>query len=296
MVKIAVIHEAPQPTLSSRQLILALINEGVDAYYLRISKIHGFVTNSGFELRYGSNVKLELDGAFVRNLGFILSTEQLLKRVSILRQMELNNVTLVNPVEGMLLARDKYMSVLTLKKHGLPVPDTAVVEDVFTATQLVKEWGEVVIKPLVGSMGFGSIKTSDPDIAFRVAKTLLNLGQPIYIQKYVEKPGRDIRVFVVGDDVLGGMYRISPAHSWKTNVAQGAKVKALKVNEELRELAIKATKALGLHYSGVDIGEGKGGYVIFEVNASPLWAGFMRATGINPAPHLVKHILSLVKR
>lgn len=293
MVKIAVIHEAPQPTLSARQLILALINEGVEAYYLRISKIHGFITSSGFELKYGSHI-IDIDGAFVRNLGFIISTEQLLKRVNILKQMELSNIILINPVDGLLIARDKYMSALILKKSGLPVPETAIVEDVFTAIDLVRKWGEVVIKPLVGSMGYGSIKTKDPDIAFRVAKTLLNLGQPIYIQKYISKPGRDIRIFVVGDEVLGGMYRIS--HSWKTNVAQGAKVKAIKLTDELKELAIKATKALGLQYSGIDIGESKNGYVIFEVNASPLWAGFMKATGINPAQYLAKHILSLTKR
>ncbi|MCD6428536.1 MAG: RimK family alpha-L-glutamate ligase, partial [Desulfurococcales archaeon] len=183
-----------------------------------------------------------------------------------------------------------------LKEAGLPVPDTAVVEDVFEVSEITKRWGTVVLKPLMGSMGYGSIKVNDPDVAFMIAKTWITHGQPVYIQKYERKGNRDIRIFVVGDEALGAIYRYAPPNTWKTNVAQGARVERAPLDEELRELAIKASKTLGLLYSGIDIGETERGYVIYEVNSSPHWTGFMNATGINPAEKIASLVLNLVKR
>ena len=114
----------------------------------------------------------------------------------------------MNKPDAMLLARDKFASLMRMKNAGIPVPNTALVEDPFEVMRLVEKWGEVVIKPVVGSLGLGSVKVSDPDIAFRVAKAILSVNQPVYVQKYVRKPDRDIRVIVIGNRVLGSIYRI----------------------------------------------------------------------------------------
>lgn len=270
-------------------------NRGHTAYYLRISGLYAFVSSKDIKIKYGEK-DLQLDGGIARSIGFIASTEQLLRRFDVLRQMRDNGVRLINDPDAILVARDKYQSIMELKKTGVPVPETAVVEDPFDAMKLVSNWGEAVIKPLIGSMGLGAVKVSDPDIAFRIAKTILATNQPVYIQKYVKKPNRDIRIFVVGEQIIGGMYRISNS-SWKTNIAQGALAQVLVPNQELQEIAIKATKALKLEYAGVDIAEDEeGGYKIFEVNASPLWKGLMEATGINPAKYIVDHLIKLVRR
>ncbi|MCD6323761.1 MAG: 30S ribosomal protein S6--L-glutamate ligase, partial [Desulfurococcales archaeon] len=99
-----------------------------------------------------------------------------------------------------------------------------------------------------------------------------------------------------GDEVLGGMYRYAPKNEWKTNVAQGASVQQAELTPELEELALRATEVLKLHYSGVDIGEVEGGYVIYEVNAMPNWQGFHAATGISPASKIADLVISLAKR
>ena len=97
-----------------------------------------------------------------------------------------------------------------------------------------RKFREVVYKPIVGSLGFGTMKLSNVDMAFNAYKRLERLGQPMYLQEYLEKPGRDVRAFVIGDEVLACIYRIARAGEWKTNVAQGGKAESVKLPEELR--------------------------------------------------------------
>jgi len=295
--KVAVVHEAPIPTWSSRQLILAFEELGVEAIYLRASKIVAGIFNNKLEIMYSPSMnELTFNAIVLRNLGYITLLDQLLRRLDVFRQIESMGIPVINPADKMMLARDKYASLMLLKRAGMPVPETIVTEDIHVAMKVAEKWRDVVIKPIIGSMGLGSIRTSDPDVVYRIARTLLSLGQPLYIQKYVEKPNRDIRLFVVSNEVIAAAYRIQPTGYWKTNVAQGAKVKALKPDKELEELAIKSTEVLGLHYSGVDIAESNEGYIVLEVNASPNWKGLMKATGINPAKYIAKHIIELIRK
>ncbi|AWR98865.1 ATP-grasp domain-containing protein [Metallosphaera hakonensis] len=296
MTKIAVIHKSQKVTEASKQILLEIKSRGHTAYYIRVSKINSSIgTERGITY---SGRKLEIDGAFLRNLGFLTTIEQMIRRVDMLGEVEESGVVTMNRVRSMLLARDKYASISKLNKAGIPVPKTALVEDPFEVMRLTEEWGEVVIKPLVGSLGLGSVKVSDPDIAFRVAKSILSVNQPVYVQKYIKKPNRDIRAFVVGNRLLGSIYRISQ-ENWKTNVAQGALVQAISPADlrEIEELSVKATETLRLDYSGVDIVEDlEGGYKVLEVNGAPLWKGFQTATSLNPAKYIVDLILDKVRK
>lgn len=293
---VGVVHEAPRPTKSSRELLEAFRELGVNAKYYRISKLSGLFGENGLRIRYGKRI-IELDAVVVRSLGAITTTEQLLKRIGLLREMELKGIVVVNSSEAFLKARDKYTSLLLLSKHGIPVPDTIVTEDVQVVVEVVKEWGTVVIKPMIGSLGFGSVKVNDPDIAFRVARTLLSLGHPVYVQRYIEKPGRDIRIFTVGHDILAAAYRIAAPGQWKTNVAQGAITEPARINEELREIALRVVDILSLEYAGIDVAESpNGGYYVLEANVAPLWEGLARATGVKPAKAIAEHVVNLVRR
>lgn len=253
------------------------------------------ITSEGLEFNYGGK-KIDLDGGIVRNLGFISSTEQLMKRTDALKGLESKGVILVNSSEAMLTARDKFYSLMKLKLAKIPVPETTIVEDPFEVMRLVEEWKDVVIKPVIGSLGLGSVRVSDPDIAFRISKTILSVNQPVYVQKYINKPERDIRVIVVGNQILGSIYRINKS-SWKTNVAQGALTQVLIPDQDLEEIAFKTVKALKLDYAGIDIVEDTdGSYKVIEVNASPLWKGFYEATHINPAKYIVEHLIRKIKK
>lgn len=296
MVHVAIVHEASIPTWSCRQLMLSLRNLGASISYLRPQKLSVEISHDFVKIYYGLKIFDIPDAQIIRSLGFALSVEQFFKRIEVLKIMSDLGVFTVNPIESMIIARDKFYSLFKLKLNNVPVPSTMLSEDVFLAIEKIKQWKEAVLKPLMGSLGYGSIKISEADIAYHVGKVLLSINQPLYVQKYIEKPQRDIRVLVVDDKVLGAIYRISYT-SWKTNVAQGAKVvKAPKI-PEVEEIAVRATKILNLYYAGVDIAETPDeGYVVFEVNASPLWKGFQKATGINPAEEIAKFIIEHIRK
>ncbi len=294
--RVGIVHDSPVPTLSSRQLMLAFMKRGVESPYIRISKLASIMDEYGIRVMYGSEFGEFIDALIIRSLGFITTLEQIFRRADVLKQLEFSGTLIINPIESMLKARDKYASIMTLKSVGIRVPPTAVVEDVFTAVEICRKWGDVVIKPMMGSMGYGSVRTSDPDMVFTIAKTWLTHGQPIYIQKYVPKPNRDIRVFVVGDNVLGGYYRYAPNGSWKTNIAQGARTERItKLSDEVIDMALKSVKVLKLHYAGVDIGESEEGFTLFEVNAAPQWSGFVSTTGINPCESIAEYVIKLLR-
>ncbi len=242
--------------------------------------------------------RVDADAVIVRSLGAAPSTEQLLKRVGVLEALRLTGRIVINKPIPMFFARDKWFSILRLKTAGLPVPRTLITENPYTVMRFINEYKKAVVKPVIGSLGLGSTFVNDPDIGYQVSKTLLSFKQPIYIQEFIEKPGFDYRIFVVGDQVVAAMKRVITS-GWKTNIAQGAKGVPLKENDdpEAYELALKAVKTLDLDYSGVDIiVDQDGKHYIIEANASPLWRGLMEATGVNPAIHIIDYIIDKYKR
>lgn len=297
--RIAVVADKSVPPWSVRQIMLAIEELGASSVYLRPSDIASIIGENNSSLVYSSTLKpFEVDSVILRDLGVTTTIEIFLRRVDVFKHIEGLGIPVINPVSSYIVARDKYLSLLLLSKAGIPTPKTAVVEDFYSATKLAESWRKVVVKPLIGSMGFGIIKAEDPDTVYNIARTLSQLHQPIYLQEYVEKPGRDIRILIIGSEIVAAYYRVQQnVENWKTNVAQGAKVDVIKkVDEELESLSYRILKILNLHYAGIDFAETKNGYVVLEVNASPQWRGIQRAVGINPARRLAKYILSLIKR
>ena len=104
-----------------------------------------------------------------------------------------------------------------------------------------------------------------------------------------KKGGGDYRVIVVGGRAIGAEFR--KGKDWKSNVAQGAVPRRAKMDSEMEEIATKATEVLGLEYAGIDIADTKEGYMILETNPTISWQGFKKATKIDVAKELVKHMV-----
>jgi len=261
----------------------------------RIMDISAYVGSSGSRFWWGDCEITGVNLCLLRSFG-PGSYEQVTKRVSMIEHLESSGTLVVNPTCAYQRTKDKYSMIFTLAATGLPIPQTYVTEMAHWAYRASRNFRGTVYKPIVGSLGFGSMKFSDEDMAFNAYKRLESLGQPMYLQEYLEKPGRDIRAFVVGEEVLASIYRIARAGEWKTNVAQGGKAKSLKLSGELRELALRAVDALELIYAGVDILETEQGPVLLEVNASPSWQGLQKATtGVDVARQVVRYIVNLAK-
>ncbi len=240
------------------------------------------------------NEVVEVDAVMLRHLGIIRDYEQFAYRLWCIRAFELNGLFVMNPLLSWLTATDKFATLLELAKHGLPIPDTLVTEQMFSAYDAAKSFRSIVVKPLRSAMGFGVFKLDDADAAMHIFSYFTNANKPMYVQRYMEKKnGGDYRLVVVGGQVLGAEFR--KGLTWKSNVAQGAIPKLAHADAEMKELAVKATEALKLEYAGIDIAETKSGYVLIEANPTLAWQGFKKATGINPAKYIVSHLIKKVK-
>ena len=242
----------------------------------------------------GPPAELSVPGAVLRHLGIFRDFEQFLYRVWAAKALEETGVYVMNPVMQWVVAGDKMAALMKLAKAGLPVPPTVVSENMFVGYRAVAEFSRAVVKQMRGAMGYGAFLVDNPDVAFHIFSTLVNINKPIYVQKFLEKGPGDYRVVVVGGRAVGAEYR--RAEGWKTNVAQGAIPEPARITPEMEELAVRAVEVLGLDYGGVDIAETREGYYILEVNPTMSWQGFKAATGINPAEHIIDYLLEKTKR
>jgi tetrahydromethanopterin:alpha-L-glutamate ligase len=119
---------------------------------------------------------------------------------------------------------------------------------------------------------------------------MMNERKMLYIQKYIANPGRDIRAFVVGDEVIGAIYR-KAEKGWLNNLSQGGNTEKCMLGKEQEELCVRACEKMGAEYAGVDLIEGKDGNMVLEVNATPSGAGIYRTWGINPAEKIIDHLM-----
>jgi len=290
----AVIDHNTTPTFTSLSILRTLKQRSHHAYYLPIDKLSCTITNEGVEVRFQDKPIKIIDIFFLRAMGNILNSERFEYRVNLLKSLEKMQKIIINPIEGYLNARNKFTCLSLLASKNINVPETLITENEFMAYEFIKKVGKCVVKPMMGSRGIGSFLVDDADLAFRRLQELKEKGYALYVQRYINKPGRDLRVFVVDDEVIGVMAR--EAEGWKTNIYQGAKGKLIEADEELKKLAIKVNRELGLLYSGIDVAEENGRYFILEVNASPIWLEFQKVTKINPAEKIVELAEKIIKK
>jgi len=286
-VKVFVLY-GRSPSVNSIELVETAERLGHEVVTGSILDVSSFVSNSGSRFWLGGDEVSDIDVCFIRSFG-PGSCEQLTRRISMIEHMEVSGIRLINPCYPFRRARDKYATQYTLAEAGLPVADTYTTENMERAHGWSMGLGECVYKPILGSMGKGSLKFENPDLAYNAWRMLSRLGQPLIVQEYLPNPGRDIRVFVVGGEVIGSAFKYGAAGSWKTNVAQGGRMVDEPLPDEILELGLKATEALGLDYAGVDIIESERGPVILEVNGSPGWQALKAATGVDVAERIVRY-------
>ena len=219
--------------------------------------------------------------------------EQVFYRMDVLHRLEDLGVYVINPAEAIERAVDKYYTSALLEDVGVRAPRTLVTERFSEAMEGFEELGgDVVVKPLFGSLGMGMVRVSDRDMAYRVFRALEMTQSVYYLQAFIPHGNRDIRAFVVGERVVASMLRV--AEGWKTNISGGAVAKPYALEEELAELSTKASETLGLEYSGVDLlrSERDGEVYVVELNSTPGWQGLQTVTEENIAGIIIDHILS----
>jgi RimK family alpha-L-glutamate ligase len=217
------------------------------------------------------------------------SLEQIIYRVDVLHRLEDRGVRVMNSPRAIERTVDKFWTSTLLEQCGLPTPDTIVCDDAEEAFAAFRELGDVIVKPLFGSMGLGMVRVSDEEMAFRVFKTIEQIRGVFYLQRAIEHEGRDIRAFIVGGRVLAAIERRS--EGWRTNLSRGGTARPVQLPEAWTALALRAAAAVGAEYAGVDLLPATDGTVyVLEVNGIPGWQGLQEATGIDVAGALIEQL------
>lgn len=214
----------------------------------------------------------------------------------IYRALEAAGRLVVNRLDPLLAAQDKFRTSCLLARGGVATPRAAVAQTAAAAEEALSVLGEAVVKPVAGSLGEG-VERAGPDAAGRrlVTERVARDGA-VYLQAYLPHPGRDLRVFVVGGRARAAIARHARPGEWRTNVAGGGRAEAVLIGPALASVAEGAAAALGLDYAGVDLVPGPDGPVVLEVNGNPSWQGILEATGLDMAEEIAEHVLGRALR
>jgi RimK family alpha-L-glutamate ligase len=219
------------------------------------------------------------------------SLEQIIYRVDALHRLEDRGVLVLNAPRAIERTVDKFYTSALLEQAGLATPETIVCERAEDAFAAFRTMGDVIVKPLFGSMGLGMARVSDEEMAFRVFRAVEMVRGVFYLQRFIEHDGADVRAFVVGDRVIGAIERRAPG--WLTNISRGGEARPFTLPVAWERMALTAARTVGADYAGVDLLPAKDGKVyLLEVNGIPGWEGLERATGIDVAGTIVDHLLA----
>lgn len=255
----------------------------------------------------------ELDAILVRDVG-AGTLEGVSFRFDLLRELEAEGLPVVNSPAAIQNAANKYHASYLLAKAGLPIPKTRAVQGVEAGLKALFEFQDAIIKPVFGYKGKGIVRVKAGEVFFsdreikpgkkpispeKVLKELLEKGGMLYIQEFIENPGRDIRVFVVNGQAVGAIYRRAPPGSWINNLSQGGKADRCLLSREEKTIAEKAASVLGAAFAGVDLIEGKktekkSQPILLEVNGTPSGKGIYETWGINPAEKIIKYLVGIL--
>jgi RimK family alpha-L-glutamate ligase len=216
------------------------------------------------------------------------SLEQITFRLAVLHSAFAAGLPIINPPRTLELAIDKYATLVKVASLGYRVPETIVVQSRKEAMAAFDALGgDVVVKPIFGGEGRGVMRIQDRQLAWYSFSTLDGLGAALYVQKFVPPGGRDTRMLVIGDEVLG--IRRTNDRDFRTNVAGGGIGKAVELPPRQLAMARDIAQSMSLVIGAIDLIDcDLHGSVVVEVNGVPGWKGAQGCFGIDLAERMIQ--------
>ncbi|WP_117170456.1 ATP-grasp domain-containing protein [Paraliobacillus sediminis] len=221
------------------------------------------------------------------------------KDIALARQLELIGIRVFNSADAIELCDNKVLMYQALAHKKLPIPKTIIAPKIFTGADTIAmenfyEIEKVLTYPLIIKEGYGSYGEQVYLIADRnqlVERIQLIYDRPFLFQEFIGSSyGRDVRINVVGNEVVAAVTRFA-ADDFRANVQLGSTMEAYQPSEVEKDLAIKATQAVGADFAGVDLLFGENGNpIICEVNTNAHIENIFHHTGVNVADHIVAFI------
>jgi len=233
-------------------------------------------------------VRFQPDVDVIANRVLLSNTDQPTEDLGVAQTLSALRPTL-NPPEATARAAHKVATAAALASADLPVPESVLALSGDQLNRLREGFGpEAVYKTAIGTHGGGAWKVGEGEtLTAKVG------NRRAFLQSLIGRTGQDptdLRVYVVGDRIVGAMYRHAAEGDWRTNVARGGRVEDATddLDEDVREMARSAAAVVGLDYAGVDLVEGDDGWYVLEGNPTAGFKGLYAATGRSPAPYIAR--------
>ena len=252
--------------------------------------------NVELDIKKASDISLEVGAIIDNKPDFAIFWD---KDVYLAERLEKSGVRLFNSKRAVLLCDNKILMYQTLKESGVKIPRTFIAPKTFEGLnysnrsflkEVIDEIGfPIVVKEAFGSFGEQVYLANDEE---SLNKIIDSIGyKDFLLQEYIaSSKGKDVRINVVGDKAVVSMLRENN-NDFRSNISSGGHGSIYEPNKEFIDLALKATKALGLDFAGVDVMFDKDGPILCEVNSNPQFASTLKATGINLADYIADYII-----
>ena len=213
---------------------------------------------------------------------------------AVIRHFERMGVPVINSSEAIDNVKDKLYTHQILAQSNLDIPNTMLLKHPIDIDFVEKNIGfPVIVKKISGSYGRGVFLCENKKQLNQLV-TMAELTKKSYdiiIQEFVKDTwGKDLRVFVVNNKVVGCMMRQATDEDFRANITRGGEGIPYEVNEQIEWLSTEASKSLGLDIAGVDLLFDNGGYKICEINSNPGFEGMETFTKKNIAEEIVQFI------
>ena len=230
----------------------------------------------------------DVDVLFVRSVSYS-------RGIYISRIFEAYGIPVVNSTLVAERCGDKYVTSQLLMRNGIPTPRVLMAFDQESALKAVEKLGyPCVLKPVIGSWGRLLAKVENQQAAESIIEHKASLGinhQIFYIQEYISKPNhRDIRAFVIGDELICAIYRSSD--NWITNTARGGVATNCPITDEMADLCQHAALAVGGGMLALDLFETESGFTINEINHTMEFRNSITTTGVNIPRKMVEYVIA----
>ncbi len=289
--KLGILSRAPR-SYSTQRLRQAAEERGHDVRVLNTLRFAIDLASDEPDMQYRGKLLPDYDAVLPR-IGASITFFGL----AVVRQFEQMDVYTPSPANGIANSRDKLRSAQILSRHNIGIPATTFVRDRADVLPAIERVGgaPVVIKLLEGTQGIGVILAPDTKVAEAVIETLQSTKQNVLIQRFIEESkGKDLRAFVVGDQVVAAMRRVAQGDEFRSNVHRGGKTEVVELSEEYKQVAVQAAQIMGLKVAGVDMLESDLGPLVMEVNSSPGLEGIETATELDIAGVIIDYIANQV--
>lgn len=287
--KIAILSKGAK-LYSTQSLVKAIEGRGHEALIVDYTNCF-VVMEKGKPKVYYNHEPLENVDAVIPRIG----ASNTMFGTSIVRQFEMKKTITTASAEAIELSRDKLKSsqVFSMLNIGIPKTVFAKYPQRGDVKAMIEQVGgvPVVIKLLEGTQGLGVVLSETRAAAKSVIEAFSALKTNIIVQEFIaEAGGSDIRVLVVGGQVVAAMKRQGAEGEFRSNLHQGGESIPVELNKREKSMAIKAAKALGLKVAGVDMLQSSRGPLVMEVNSSPGLEGIEQSTGIDVASKIIEHL------